>query len=510
MKSKCGKVSFFRCLICSLLCLTLVFGALALTSCNSEKDSDKATDDGKKSEDTATDKNVEEGTKSPDSTDQDLTPEIDDRLKLDENGMVDVLVFTEDAPRGTKVTLRNAETVKMSPINLPGNIVSDLQEVRGQYTNKDFYAGDPVIKSRLSRSKPLENNNDVINQEIARSDSDYLVVTDYIKVDTGEDIYDNLQMLINKNPGRTLYFPDGEYLISRPLETSSKASESTSFHFSNGAVLRAHEKWQNDGMKRALICLGALKNHNDIRTPGSNFFVMGGILDGGGRADGISIDAGRETLIKGVTIVDVHYGIHIKTGTNNNSSDSDIDDVTIIGNGTGSSCGVITVGLDNTITNVRVYNCQRGFQLSSGCFVSNCTVENTAKIDGAIGFYCSSTGDAWYSNCTSIDCDIAFNIGSTRGFYKNCNAYWPSNMGNQHIAFKTDRLNSPLIGCTAIFPEGEINSAFMTASEGSAKIVSPMFDKSLVSAEDRTVSFLENGTSIITPHFVGPENEEEG
>ena len=132
MKSKCGKVSFFRCLICSLLCLTLVFGALALTSCNSEKDSDKATDDGKKSEDTATDKNVEEGTKSPDSTDQDLTPEIDDRLKLDENGMVDVLVFTEDAPRGTKVTLRNAETVKMSPINLPGNIVSDLQEVRGQ------------------------------------------------------------------------------------------------------------------------------------------------------------------------------------------------------------------------------------------------------------------------------------------------------------------------------------------------------------------------------------------
>ena len=477
MKPNATKTALLRRLICVLLCLSFLIGMLALTSCNVE---DAAGEEGTEA---ATDTNGNEFT-------------------LDENGMVDVLVFVNDAPKGTRITSKNTEVVKMSPVNLPRNIVSDINEVRGKYTSRDFYAGDYLIENRIVKNKPLETNDDIINQEIARTDNDYIVVTDFIKADTGEDLYDNLQMLINKNPGRTLYFPDGEYLISHPLETSSKAVNSTSFYFSSGAILRAHDDWKNDGMKRALICLGSLEKENNIRTPGSNFYVMGGILDGKGRADGISVDNGRETLIKNVVIVNVRYGIHIKEGVNNGSSDTDIDDVTIIGNGTPNSYGIVTVGLDNTISNARIYNTKVGLQLSSGCFVANCTVENTAKLADAIGFICSGTGDAWYSNCTAIDCDVAFDIGSTKGFYKQCNAYWPSAIGTQYVAFRSGTLRSAIIGCTADFPESEAPCMFLSAGEGSGKVVSPIFDKTAVTGDDATARFLQEGTFIIAPSKV--------
>lgn len=468
-----AKTIALRRLLCGLLCLSLLLGVLALTACNGEDPADTA----------------EEG----------ATEAAEYDFVLDENGMVDVLVFTKDAPRGTMVTIKNTEVVKMSPENLPRNVVSDIKDVISQYTNRDFFAGDYLIEDRIVKSKPLETNDDVVIQDITRTDNEYIVVTDFVKADTGEDLYDNLQMLINKNPGRTLYFPDGEYLISHPLETSSKATNTTSFLLSSGAVLRAHEDWKNDGMKRALICLGSLESENNIRTPGSNFYVMGGVLDGKGRADGISIDSGRETLIKNVVIVNVRYGVHIKEGTNSGSSDSDIDDVTIIGNGTPNSIGVVTTGYDNTITNVRIYHTKVGLQVGSGCFVANCTVENTAKLENCIGFICSGTGDAWYSNCTAIDCDTAFDIGSSKGFYKQCNAYWPSAIGKQYIAFNSGTLRSAIIGCTADFPESDVTTAFLTSANGSGKVVAPIFDQTKLNGNDYTEQFLEVGTGIISP-----------
>ena len=483
MKQNANTTALSRRLLCFLLCFALLLGATMLTACNSN-DADATIGDG----------------------DEAATDAGKNGFTLDENGMVDVLVFKTDVPKGTKVTMKNTEIIKMDPTNLPRNIVSTLNDARGKYTNKDFFAGDYVIESRLLKTAPLETNNDVLNQEITRTKNDYVVVTDFIQANTGVDLYDNLQMLINKNPGRTLYFPDGEYLISKPLETSSKPASSTSFYLSGGAILRAHQDWQANGNKRALICFGSLSEENNIRAPGSNFYIMGGILDGNGRADGVSVDSGRETLIKNVVIVNVRYGIHIKEGINNGSSDSDIDDVTIIGNGTHNSYGIVTVGYDNTISNARIYNTKVGMQVSSGTFVADCTVENTAKIEGATGFLCSGTGDAWYSDCTSIDYDIAFEIGSTKGFYKQCNALWPSNIGTQHIAFRASSLRSAIIGCSADFPEGEIPSAFLTASGGSGKVVAPIFDVTKVTEVDVTAQFLEEGTVIITPAVIKKED----
>ena len=472
-------------LLCAFLCLTLLCGAVFMTSCNKEDPSDAdATDE------------VEQGSES------------DAIHELNENGKVEVLVFNTDAPKGTKISKKMLDVIEMDPENLPRNVVTETSKVTGKYATKDFYKGDYVIAKRVSDTKPLEVNGDTVNQEITKSDSEFLVVTDYVKANTGEDLYDNLQMLINKNPGRTLYFPDGEYIISRSLKTYSEPKKSTSFYFSSGAILKAADTWKNEDQLRALICLGTVevKPVNDIRTPGSNFYVMGGIFDGNGKADGISIDGGRETLIKDVVIVNTRYGIHIKEGTNNKSSDSDIDDVTIIGNGLSNSIGITMIGLDNTVSNARISNVKTGIQTSGGVFLNNCTVENTTDMENVVGF---SGGEAWVSNCVAINCDVAFSVGGKRGFYKQCMAIWTKDTGKTSVMFDCGggKLGCALIGCEAEFFDKESANLYLRAGAGGkGRVVSPVYDPALCDASDCTSAYVEDGTNVLSPIPVNKED----
>ena len=49
------------------------------------------------------------------------------------------------------------------------------------------------------------------------NDLGYVVVSEYVTPSSGEDVSEALQQLIDANPNRTIYFPDGEYIISKPL-----------------------------------------------------------------------------------------------------------------------------------------------------------------------------------------------------------------------------------------------------------------------------------------------------
>ncbi|MBE6661283.1 MAG: hypothetical protein E7605_07780, partial [Ruminococcaceae bacterium] len=113
-----------------------------------------------------------------------------------------------------------------------------------------------------------------------------MVVTDYIEANTGKDVSDALQALILQNPNRTIYFPDGEYVLGKPVLTPANPKNSVSLELSVYAVLRASDDW-NDS--EAMIRLGAAEPFNNITMPGSNYYFSGGIIDGNGRANGISI-----------------------------------------------------------------------------------------------------------------------------------------------------------------------------------------------------------------------------
>ena len=268
---------------------------------------------------------------------------------------------------------------------------------------------------------------------------DFLVVTKYIKPNTGEDVSKQIQRLIDNNPNRTLYFPDGEYCIASPIRTSSDPHKSVSLKLSNYAIIKAINNWP---IGSAMVALGAKDYTNDIFTPGSNYFLEGGIIDGSGIAKGISIDSGRETSIRNVSIKDVSVGIHILKGINNGSSDCDIENVNIVGNDDVESIGIIIEGNDNTFSNMRIARVHIGVKVSSSgnhlCKIHPLYYGNGIKdYDTSCGGI-DEGGDNWYEFCYSDEFSVGFVSHGHNSIYDNCYAFWYSNRGNKHVAFKAD------------------------------------------------------------------------
>ena len=269
--------------------------------------------------------------------------------------------------------------------------------------------------------------------------SGYVVATDFVAADGKCDVSDALQQLIDSHPNRTIYFPDGKYLLSKPILTPAHPERSVALRLSNYAVIQASDDWNSD---EALIRLGASHFANDIRTNGSNYSLIGGIIDGRGVASGISIDGGRETMIRDVSIKHTRIGLHIKTGANNRSSDADVFNVNIIGSGRPDSIGVLIEGFDNTLSNMRIADVQHGVVIRScGNMLRSihplytCSYED---YENSCGFW--DLGDNnWYDFCYSDHFGIGFrNAAGVSSTYHNCFCMWYAPKGGSHTVFRAD------------------------------------------------------------------------
>lgn len=96
------------------------------------------------------------------------------------------------------------------------------------------------------------------------SERGYVVVTDYIKAETGKDVSDDIQRIIDTHPNRTIYFPDGVYIISKPILTPADPQKSVALELSNFAIIRAAEDWASE---EAMIRLGGKDPANKIPRP---------------------------------------------------------------------------------------------------------------------------------------------------------------------------------------------------------------------------------------------------
>lgn len=266
----------------------------------------------------------------------------------------------------------------------------------------------------------------------------YIIVTDYLKADGKKDVSDEIQKLIDKNPNRTLFFPDGIYLISKPLVTPANPQTSVALELSNYAIIRAKEGWNHE---EAMIRLGGKDPANNISIPGSNYYLEGGIIDGMGVAKGISIDGGRETAIRNTSIKNVTVGIHIKHGANSGSSDSDINNVNIVGNRTSGSVGVLIEGHDNTLTNMRIGGVHTGVHVCSGGNslrnIHPLYYNSDENYETSCGFI-DERFDNWYDFCYSDQFAIGFLSFGGKSFYDHCFVYWYSNKGPRHTVFKSN------------------------------------------------------------------------
>ena len=319
----------------------------------------------------------------------------------------------------------------------------------------------------------------------------YVVVTDYIASNTGEDLSDALQKLILAHPNRTIYFPDGEYVIAKPICTPANPAHSVMLELSNFAVIKAAATWNS---VEAMIRLGAAEPFNSIDINGSNYGISGGIIDGSGIASGISVDSGRESRIERVSIKHTRIGIHIKYGANNSSSDVDVLNVNIVGNDKIGSIGVLIEGCDNTLTNMRIACVQVGIKiLATSQFLRNIhplyifrgeLASQEAYLD-SYGFWDDTPNQVWYNNCYSDQFSVGFRMKDrARNIYSDCFCYWYSPKGGKQHGFEADGNFCSLIRNTNIhFCDEAQNAAYLKVKEenGNGRIESPILRTDMVS-----------------------------
>lgn len=285
----------------------------------------------------------------------------------------------------------------------------------------------PVVAFILSFSLPCT---------LSAQSSCYVSVTDYI-TDSSADMAPAIQKAIDENPNRVIFFPDGQYTIASPILTPADPQKSVCLELSNYALIRPADGWSHD---EAMIRLGGKDPSNTILIPGSNYYLSGGIIDCNGVAKGISIDSGRETVIRNTSIKNALVGIHVKKGANNNSSDADIRDVNITGNMSPECVGVFIEGFDNTLTNMRIYRTQIGVLLKSrGNVLRNIHPlygsPGDELFESGVGFY-DKGGSNWFDYCYSDQHATAFVTEADGSIFHDCFAYWYSNRGKKHTAFR--------------------------------------------------------------------------
>ena len=313
--------------------------------------------------------------------------------------------------------------------------------------------------------------------------NNYINASDHLPIDGSRDVSADIQRLIEANPNRTIYFPDGIYLLAHPICTPADPRRSVDLRLSNYATLKAAEGWNTD--EGAMVHLGGIYPANDIRTCGSNYGFVGGIIDGSNIADGISIDGGRETVIREVSIKHVRVGIHIKRGANSGSSDADIMSVNIVGNRAPDSVGVLVEGYDNTFTNLRIADVFIGVKLrAAGNFLRYLhplyTLDYTDYLNSC-GFQ-DESGNNWYDNCYSDQFGIGFrNTKTMTSIYNSCYCYWYAARGGTQTAFKADaQFGSVLTNFRADFRREEIRSVLLDVAEAGGKGV---FDRLITKPE---------------------------
>ena len=315
------------------------------------------------------------------------------------------------------------------------------------------------------------------------------------------DASDAIQRVIDSHPNRTLWFPDGTYLLSKPICTPAHPRKSVDLQLSNYAVFKAAPGWTN---VEAMVRLGGVSPANDINTPGSVYSLTGGIIDGSGVAKGVSIDSGRETRLRLVSMKNVLVGIHIKRGANNWSSDADISDVHIVGNGASNSVGVLIVANDNTLSNMRIARVNTGVKLlGSGNLMTNIHPLFT----GAAGRYGDTVGFADFGNNNSYNRCYSdhfstgwfFGARSAIAYMDGCICYWYAKTpGERQTAIRCEKRYNALsskmwIGFKG--KENQTNTVICAGEKGGVGILEdPRLNEKMVNEKDRAyLDYLRGG-----------------
>ena len=418
------KIKFKR-ILALLLCLCTVFGAFSLMSCNvTTNDAEKET----------TDDTAEKG-----------------------EDTVQVLRVIDDIKYGGRFTNDKLAVVTVEADAAPEGYVSDISELRSKYAAAPLCVGDYVTTAKLLSKKPADADDEEGEEEVSKyRELGYIVITDYKLKDHKEDYADMVNRVIAENPGKTIYFPDGNYNIGKPIIIPADPAKSVSLRLSHLATIRALTTWQDPN--EAMIRIGvedtqtAAETETEKALPKveesgiSNMrstYVIGGVIYGSRVAPGISIEGGKDTLLYNVSIKAVNaYGIHVHYASNEiGATYANVDNVNITGNDKEGTVGVLVDGTHNTFANMRIASIHIGIKCTetgkNNIFRNLHPLAGTNFGNSSVGFYDMSDGNN-YDVCYSDQFETGYVMyENTVGVYNGAFCYWYSEKNGYHVGFRT-------------------------------------------------------------------------
>lgn len=417
---------------CLLICLFMISACLILISCNSVQDPENSV----------------ENDASEDTVEYALALRVLDDINIGDNFVKDKL-----------------EIVRVRADILPAGAYSDAAELEGKYAISHICAGDFVTPEKISDTEPAPSidGDDVEvpeNEPIDPYEIGYVMITKYSSFADGEDYTAAIERAIEENPGRTIYFPDGQYIIKRPIVISTEAGKSVSLRLSNYAVIKAAD-WGDD-KARAMIQIGC----EDEAEPAiasadmmeeldflekSRVSIVGGCLHGSKLASGIAIGGGKDTYIYNVSIKHTFNGIHIKKAKNElGATYVNVDNVNIAGMDGDESVGVLVEGTYNTFSNMRIASVKYGVLCtetgSDNVFRHLHPLAIGFHYRYSIGFWDKSDGNT-FDVCYSDQFAAGYRVEeNTRSVFNGCFAYWYSEKNNYHVGYEsTGTFNSIIV-----------------------------------------------------------------
>ena len=405
------KKNIFRNTVCILLCLLMLSGGF-LVSCNKNEEPS--------------------GDNSGAGTEEKVT----------------VVRLKENIKYGSKVTEAKIEEVQVNKADLPEGTILNKDDVLGKFTTTEMYAGEYFLPVKLADKRPTnvdENGDTVVEDDgiINFLDAGYVMVTDYLKPDTGADVSEAIQKLIDENPNRTLYFPDGVYLLSKPITTSADPAKTVSFKLSNFAHFKAMDTWET--RSEPLFKLGATDMTDEFASATYHYSLEGGIFDGADKADAIWIMGAGNVSIRYSSIKNTVVGIHVKANdAEGNGPTVDVHTVNIVGSGTVDSYGVILDTNDNTLTNMRIASNLIAIKLTGSenflrnlhpLFIFEAPLNSVEVYKQSVAFYDEGKQN-FYDNCYNDQFATGFYFSKdTASIMDCCFNYWYSEKYAVHNSY---------------------------------------------------------------------------
>lgn len=454
------KISFYKRLTALLLCAALTVLAILMTSCNnSDEKDDKGTD---KVTDVPTDKAVGDVTdNSPENEAYRVT--------------VKAVRAAKNIEAGALISADALEVIELRDIDCPINAIDTVEEVTGKYARTPIYAGDFIFPAKLSATE-IEEDDGVIKND--NNGIAYTLISDYAELANGKDYTEAIKTAIEKNPGATIYFPDGEYIVTEPIVIPADNEKSVSLRLESYAVIKADDKWADKNA--AVIRLGVGEDSGEI-TDIRNVALTGGVIDANGLATGVSIEGSKDIFLSNLSIKNAFCGIHIAEG--NNPSDAigaDVESIIITGNGAPESVGIRVEGTNNNFANIRISGVYWGVHCAA--YASNNVFRSIhaiatgeiAKADKqvAVGFVDASNGNR-YDMCVSEQFAIGFGMfTSYASVYNGCQVTWNNAENGEHIGFYSDgSFNALVTSCTVTDATGATSAYIYVEKDGGSGAV---------------------------------------